>query len=178
MHSDAGEPILAYIPYEDFLADLDAVAAKIEGDPWRPDFIVGIGRGGLVPAAYLSHRLDIAMLSVDVSSGEAGFADELLVKLAAKMRAGERILIIDDINDSGGTIAFLRAALAEQSGGGGEQVRVAVLLNNVRSRAQVDYWSRTIDRDEDKRWFVFPWEAQADRRTLIGEAGEVPERLA
>ena len=176
MRSDGAEPVLAYIPYEDFLSDVDAVAARVESDPWRPDFLVGIGRGGLVPAAYLSHRLDIAMLSVDVSSGEAGFADELLVKLAAKMAAGERILIIDDINDSGGTIASLRAALAEH--GDGERVRVAVLLNNLRSRATVDYWSRTVDRAEDKSWFVFPWEAQADRRTLIGEAAEVPERLA
>jgi len=173
----AAEPVLAYIPYRDFLADVDAVAEKVVADPWRPDFLVGIGRGGLVPAAYLSHRLDIAMLSVDVSSGEAGFADELLVKLAAKMNAGQRILIVDDINDSGGTIASLQDALAAQ-GGGGERVRVAVLLNNLRSRANVDYWSRTIDRDEDKRWFVFPWEAQADRRTLLGEAAEVPERLA
>jgi hypoxanthine phosphoribosyltransferase len=177
MERDKAEPVLAYVPYEDFLADLDAVAAKIGADSWRPDFLVGIGRGGLVPAAFLSHRLDIAMLSVDVSSGEPGFADDLLVKLAAKMNAGKRILIIDDINDSGGTIAFLRGALAAQ-GGGGERVRVAVLLNNLRSRAAVDYWSRTIDRDEDKRWFVFPWEAQADRRTLIEEAAEVPERLA
>lgn len=177
MRDEQAEPTLAYIAYEDFLADLDAVAANIVEDPWRADFLVGIGRGGLVPTAYLSHRLDVPMLSIDVSSGEPGFADELLVKLAAKMKAGQRILIVDDINDSGGTIASLRTAL-EELGGDGERVRVAVLLNNLRSRAKVDYWSRTIDRSDDKRWFVFPWEAQADRRTLIGEAGAVPERLA
>jgi xanthine phosphoribosyltransferase len=176
MPDRTGEPILSYISYEAFLADLEAVAEKVAAGAWRPDFLVGIGRGGLVPAAYLSHRLDIAMLSVDVSSGEAGFADELLVKLAGKLRGGQRILIVDDINDSGGTIAMLRAALAGDSGGP-ERLRVAVLLSNVRSRAQADYWSRTIDRAEDKRWFVFPWEAQADRRALIAEANEVPERL-
>jgi xanthine phosphoribosyltransferase len=177
MRDEHAEPTLAYIAYDDFLADIDAVAAKIQVDPWQADFLVGIGRGGLVPTAFLSHRLDIPMLSIDVSSGEPGFADELLVKLAAKLEAGQKILIVDDINDSGGTIASLRAALAAQ-GGGGERVRVAVLINNLRSRATVNYWSRTIDRAEDKRWFVFPWEAQADRRTLIGEAGSVPERLA
>ena len=37
------------------------------------------------------------MLSVDISSGEPGFADELLDKLVAKLRGGERLLIIDDI---------------------------------------------------------------------------------
>jgi hypoxanthine phosphoribosyltransferase len=176
MQHDEDAPELSYIAYEDFLSDIDGVAERLIADSWRPNFLVGIGRGGLVPAAFLSHRLDINMLSVDVSSGEAGFADELLVKLAGKLRAGQRILIVDDINDSGGTIAMLRAALAAESHGA-ERLRVAVLLSNVRSRAEADYWSRTIDRKTDKRWFVFPWEAQAEKRTLIAEAGEVPERL-
>ena len=153
------------------------MARQIEADSWRPDFLVGIGRGGLVPAAYLSHRTGIAMLSVDISSGEAGFADELIVKLAAKLRAGQKILIVDDINDSGSTIAALRAALEAQSGCG-EAVRVAVLINNVRSRARAEYSSTQIDRDADKSWFVFPWEAVAPPAVLIDDAQAVPERLA
>jgi xanthine phosphoribosyltransferase len=171
------EPTLFYIPYESFLADVEAVAVQIEADSWKPDFLVGIGRGGLVPAAFLSHRLDIAMLSVDISSGEAGFADELLVKLAAKIDAGRRLLIIDDINDSGGTILALRSAIEEKAGNG-QQLRVAVLIDNVRSRAVAEYCARRIDRDDDKRWFVFPWEAVARREELIDEALAVPERLA
>src|SRR4051795_8659128 len=105
------QPELAYISHERFLTDLETVAQRIEADAWRPDFLVGIGRGGLVPAAYLSHRTGIALLSVDHSSGEVGFADELLDKLAAKIKAGQRLLIVDDINDSGATIACLRAAI-------------------------------------------------------------------
>jgi len=171
------QPTLYYLPYEDFLADLEAVAAQVEGDSWRPDFLVGIGRGGLVPAAYLSHRTGIAMLSVDHSSGEPGFAGELLDKLAAKIRAGRRILIVDDINDSGATIAHLRAAI-EAKCGDGAGLRVAVLVDNVSSKARTDYRGTRIDRSSDKRWFVFPWEAVAPPATLFVEAAEVPERLA
>ena len=130
-----------------------------------------------MPAAFLSHRLDITMLSVDVSSGDPDFCDELVVKLAGKTRSGRRILIVDDINDSGKTLAAFRSAL-ETHGCHGDCVRVAVLINNVRSSVVVDYWSTEIDRALDKRWFVFPWEAQADRRTLVQEAAAVPERLA
>src|SRR5688572_16383969 len=123
---DAAEPILLYLPYDRFLEEIETLAKAIEADDWTPDFLVGIGRGGLVPAAYLSHRTGIQMLSVDHSSGEAGFADELLDKLAAKIRDGVRILIVDDINDSGGTIRYLRAAIeakvADPTG-----LRVAVL---------------------------------------------------
>jgi xanthine phosphoribosyltransferase len=170
------EPELFYIGHDRFLADLEAVAQRIEADSWRPDFLVGIGRGGLVPAAYLSHRTGIAMLSVDHSSGEAGFADELLAKLAAKMRQGLNLLIVDDINDSGTTIAFLREAIAAH-GGIADRLRVAVLINNVRSRARADYWSGAIDRSIDKRWFVFPWEAVAPREALVSASHELPERL-
>jgi xanthine phosphoribosyltransferase len=170
------QPELSYIGHDLFLADLETVAARVEAGDWRPDFLVGIGRGGLVPAAYLSHRTGIPMLSVDHSSGEPGFADDLLAKLAAKMRQGLNILIVDDINDSGTTIAFLRDAIAAY-GGIADRLRVAVLINNVRSRARADYWSQAIDRGEDKRWFVFPWEAVAPREELVSAALEVPERL-
>ena len=177
MRDDQAEPELAYISYENVLGDVDAVARNLAAASWTPDFLVGLGRGGLVPAAFLSHRLDIPMLSIDVSSGDAGFSDELMVKLAGKTIEGRRILIIDDINDSGNTIVTFRGALAAH-GCDSDCVRVAVLVSNLRSRAAVDYWSRTIDRALDKRWFVFPWEAQADRRTLVEAAMAVPERLA
>lgn len=171
------QPTLNYIAYQDFLADLEAIALGLEAAPWRPDFIVGIGRGGLVPGAYLSHRTGISMLSVDYSSKVAGFSDDLLVKLAGMSVAGQRILFVDDINDSGATLVYLRSAIVDH-GGVADNQRVAVLIDNVRSRATVDYRSRTIDRDVDKDWYVFPWESVAPSAVLVEEALEVPERLA
>jgi hypoxanthine phosphoribosyltransferase len=175
--SDTAEPTLLYLPYERFLEEVETLARAIEADAWKPDFLVGIGRGGLVPAAYLSHRTGIQMLSVDHSSGEVGFGDELLDKLAAKIAAGLNVLIVDDINDSGGTIQYLRAAIqAKVPDSAG--LRVAVLVHNIRSRAMAEYHGSEIDRDLDKRWYVFPWEAVAPRETLKVEALAVPERLA
>ena len=165
------------LPYDVFLADLEAIAVQVEQDSWKPDFLVGVGRGGLVPAAYLSHRTGITLLSVDHSSGDDAFADELLAKLAAKSRAGSRILIVDDINDTGSTIAYLRKVLVDH-GCSEPHIRVAVLVNNVRSRVQVEYAGSNIDRSEDKRWYVFPWEAVAPAQRLIEDAAEVPERIA
>ncbi len=175
--SDAAEPTLLYLPYQWFLDEVETVARAIEANAWQPDFLVGIGRGGLVPAAYLSHRTGIQMLSVDHSSGEVGFGDELLDKLAAKIGAGFNMLIVDDINDSGGTIRYLRAAI-EAKGADPAGLRVAVLVHNIRSRAKAEYHGSEIDRDLDKRWYVFPWEAVAPRELLKVEALAVPERLA
>jgi hypoxanthine phosphoribosyltransferase len=171
------EPTLFYLTHERFLEEVEALARQIEADSWKPEFLVGIGRGGLVPAAYLSHRMGLRMLSVDHSFGEHSFGDELLHKLAVKIEAGARILIVDDINDSGGTINYLRSAIEERISDS-TRLRVAVLVHNVRSQARAEYHGSEIDRDLDKRWYVFPWEAVAPRETLQVEALAVPERLA
>jgi hypoxanthine phosphoribosyltransferase len=171
MNNDS--PILHPITHDRFLADVQTLARAIEADGWAPDLLVGVGRGGLVPAVYLSHRLNVPMLSVDYSSASS---DAALNDVAARSASGTRLLIVDDINDSGGTIAALRRLLSHK-GGDVDGLRFAVLLNNSRSGAQVDYWADMIDRDTDKRWFVFPWEALATQQAIVDEALSVPDRL-
>jgi len=42
---DSAEPEFHYIPYERFLEEVETLARLIEADDWRPDFLVGVGRG-------------------------------------------------------------------------------------------------------------------------------------
>jgi hypoxanthine phosphoribosyltransferase len=170
------EPVFLYLTHERFLEEVETIARLLEADAWKPDFLIGIGRGGLVPAAYLSHRTGLPLLTVDHSTGDPGFGEELLEKLAAKIRSGARMLIVDDINDSGGTINYLRSAIEAKLDEPG-RLRVAVLVHNIRSSARAEYHGSEIDRDQDKRWYVFPWEALAPRTTLAADAAAVPERI-
>ena len=170
-------PVLTEVPQADFVADVRTLAAIIVHDRWRPDFIIGVGRGGLVPAVFLSHATGLPMLSVDYSSRVPDFAAEPLVKLAARSRSGERLLLVDDINDSGRTITALRAALAGAQAAAGN-IRIATLIDNIRSAERVDYAARAIDRDIVKDWFVFPWEALAPPAAISDDAAAVPERTA
>lgn len=170
-------PELHYIPHDRFVADVRTVADAVSAGDWRPDYVIGIGRGGLVPAVFISHRLNLPMLSVDHSSKVPGFADELLGKVAEKSVAGSRLLLVDDINDSGGTIDYIRRLLAD-NGCEPANLRFAVMISNLRSKAVVDYSAQSIDRQTDKRWFVFPWEAMGEAATIKSEALSVPERLA
>lgn len=171
-------PIFTPVSQGDFVAAIHLIAAQIVEDvAWKPDFIIGIGRGGLVPAVYLSHATGLPTLSVDYSSQVKDFADEPLVKLAKRTQAGERLLFLDDINDSGRTITHLRRALAEAGAQGGA-VRFAMLIDNVSSAERIDYSARTIDRKVTKDWFVFPWEAVAPASAIAEDAAEVPERIA
>ncbi|MGE0178515.1 MAG: phosphoribosyltransferase [Sphingomonas sp.] len=170
-------PVFTPIGHEQFVADVKTLAAQLAADHWAPDFLIGIGRGGLVPAVYLSHALGLPTLSVDHSTQAPDFAGAALKRLAARTRAGERLLVVDDINDSGATIAKLRAMLAEAEAAE-SQIRFATLLDNIRSVSRVDYRARTIDRSVTKDWYVFPWESVAPEKALEADAAAVPERIA
>jgi hypoxanthine phosphoribosyltransferase len=138
--------------------------------------LVGIGRGGLVPAVYLSHATGLPMLSVDYWSQNADLAAPAIARLAERTRAGERLLFVDDINDSGRTIGRLRALLAEAGAVPGG-VKFATLIDNVGSAERVDHAARSIDRATCKDWFVFPWEAMASAEAVAADAAEVPDRI-
>lgn len=171
-------PVFTAIPHEAFVADVRTLAAALADDrDWRATFLIGIGRGGLVPAVFLSHATGLPTLSCDLSAQVKDFADDVMVRLAARTRAGERLLFVDDINDSGRTIGMLRAMLAEAGAVAGA-VRFATLIDNVSSAQRVDYAARTIDRTVTKDWFVFPWEAVAPAEVIAEDAAEVPERIA
>lgn len=166
-----------HFTYDEFVAATLALAAQLKADSWQPDFLIGIGRGGLTPAVFLSHASNIPMLSVDVSAAVPAFSDDLLAKLADRTAAGQKLLFVDDINDSGGTIRALRHGITT-AGGELANTRFATLLDNIGSMERVEYAFRDIDRSVQKDWFVFPWESVAPAVQLEEDAAAVPERIA
>ena len=170
-------PVFTPIPHELFVSDVLALADAVRSDPdWQPDYLIGIGRGGLIPAVYLSHAITGPMLSVDYSARNEDLAAPALARLAERTREGARLLFIDDINDSGATIGRLRDGLAAANAVAANH-RFATLLDNVTSSQRVDYAARTIDRSVTKDWFIFPWEAVAPGAAIEADAAELPERI-
>ena len=170
-------PTLTPFTHEDFLAAVAALAADCGKDGWQPQLLVGVGRGGLAPAVFFSHATGLPMVSIDFSTPIPEFNDGLIATLAQRSRSGERQLFIEDINDSGRTIVAIRAKLTA-AGATMAHIRFAVLIDNASSVARVDYRFRTIDRQQTKDWFVFPWEAVAPQTAILADAAEVPERTA
>jgi len=169
-------PTLTAFTHADFLDAVAALARQLQEGAAKVDLLVGVGRGGLVPAVFLSHATGLPMVSIDFSTPIPEFNAGLIETLAARTRTGEHLLFVEDINDSGRTITALRAQLTAADAVAGN-VRFAVLLDNIVSAERVDLRWRTIDRTVTKDWFVFPWEAVAPKGTLIVDAGAVPERL-
>lgn len=124
----------------------------------------------------MSHRLEIPLLSIDHSSKVHAFSDALLAHLSLCLKQGERYLFVDDINDSGKTLARFKAILCGNAGVHAN-LRFCVLINNLNSLETVDYSARTIDRRKDRSWFIFPWGALASAAAREMDAREDPDRL-
>jgi uncharacterized protein len=120
------------------------------------DVICGISVGGLVPAALVSVELGEKNVVTLSSRSYQGFHQgEIVISNGPEVSAlrGKRVLLVDDIMDSGNTIAKVRQHLLKQYLV--QSVDVAVIyLNTVHCQAeQPEYWGK-----ETSDWIVFPWE--------------------
>ena len=145
---------------------------SMNDEGWRPDYIVGLTRGGLVPANMLSQYLNIPMHTLKVSLRDDANPPESNLWMAEDAFGnnelnGKNILIVDDINDSGATLNWIKqdwqsSCLPNDERWNdvwGNNVRFAVLINNDASDFKnVDYTGLNINKLEEPIWCVFPWE--------------------
>ena len=163
---------LAYMNFKKLLAHTHNICRQVNLDNWRPDYIVGITRGGLTPAKLISHYYNLPMYTLDIRLRQdlSGIGTESNVRMAQDAWGGpdaKNILIVDDINDSGATFLHLQKdwqnnCLPEDEKWNnvwGGNVRFAVIVENTSSEFKgVTYYSKEINKLEDDVWIVFPWE--------------------
>lgn len=139
------------------------IGSQITRSDWRPDYIVGISRGGLIPAVLLSQYLNVPMKPLQVSLRDHidTVSDCIMAEDAVALK---NILIIDDINDTGETIAWIKQDWVSMTSSAnwdkiwGHNVRFGTINNNVGSKESVDYYSTTVNKTENDLWVVYPWE--------------------
>lgn len=145
------------------------IIRQMNQDKWRPDYIVGINRGGLVPALKLSHYLGVPMETLSVSLRDGGQTESncwMAEDAYGYMDSPKQILIVDDINDSGATLEWIKK---DWQGSAfkhdlkwetvwNDTVRFAVLVDNDSSPVEVNYVGESINKAEDPQWVTFPWE--------------------
>ena len=142
------------------------IIQKLFVDDFKPDYIVGLTRGGLVPAIKLSHYLNVPLETLKVSLRDGGEC-ESNCWMAEDAYDGKKILIVDDINDSGATLQWIKddwslSAYRDDPKWQDiwhQNVKFAVLVDNEASSfGNVDYVGHSINKVENPEWIVFPWE--------------------
>lgn len=174
-----------YVNYDEFRGLTSDICRQITNSKWRPDYVVGITRGGLFPAVMASHYFDVPMHTLEISLRDGGECEsnlwmaedafghvpmdqQELIHSRWDPSFRKNILIIDDINDSGATINWL---LKDWPSGchpkeehvwqqvWNNNVRFATIFDNLNSKCQVkmDYAGEELDKQEND-WIVFPYE--------------------
>lgn len=131
------------------------LAREIVADGYRPDMILAIARGGLFIAGALGYALGVKLLHVVNVEFYTGIDQRLTMPVMLPpipdpaAFAGARILIADDVADTGATLKLTKE-FAEQHVA---EVRSAVIYEKPRSTVKCDYvWRHTAD------WIHFPWD--------------------
>ena len=156
-----------YLNWDDVQTQVQDIIRQMHLDGWTPDYVVGLTRGGLSPAVLISQYLDVPMQTLKVSLRDGTDSDcESNFWMAEDATMGKNILIVDDINDSGATINWIRQDWQNESKDPrwadiwGGNVRIAVLIDNQASgnEVEISYSALEINKMEDPCWIVFPWE--------------------
>lgn len=133
------------------------LAEEVAGSGYDPDVIVCIARGGLFTAGALGYALDVKNLHVMNVEFYTGVDTRLPMPVMlpptpnAVDLSGARVLVADDVADTGATLELVREFCAEHVA----DVRCAVLYEKPHSRVKCEYvWRRT------DMWINFPWSTQ------------------
>lgn len=175
-----------YYTWDNIEQAADKIILQMYNDNWRPDYIVGITRGGLPLALVLSHKLKCRMETlkvklrdcVDDESCETNcwMADDAFgVEVDDELRSNsspekrKKILIVDDINDTGATFNWIKqdwqsSCLPDDKSWNDvwhNNVRFAVMTENLSSEFQgVDYCWHEVNKAEEDVWLCYPWESE------------------
>ncbi|WP_194819918.1 phosphoribosyltransferase [Nocardia sp. XZ_19_385] len=133
------------------------LAEQIADDGFEPDLILSIARGGLFVAGALGYALDVKNLHVMNVEFYTGVDQRLDLPVMlppvpqAVDLAGARVLVADDVADTGATLKLVRDFCADKVA----EVRCAVIYQKPHSEVDCEYvWKRT------DRWINFPWSVQ------------------
>ena len=166
-----------------------SICRDIAASGWTPDYIVGLTRGGLSPAVLISQWFGIRCETLKVSlrdeNGESesnlwmaedayGYVDASSVprpedEVTTDSSLRKNILIVDDINDSGATLNWIKQDwmsscmpndVERWNHVWNDNVRVAVLVDNEASKNElkISYSAVDLNKAEEDSWIVFPWE--------------------
>lgn len=138
------------------------MAKMIRVENFHPDVVVGVVRGGLIPACILADLLEtpqLVILQIEHYKGIAVARDMPTLKQPLSSSVmNKKVLVVDDIADTGKS---LRLAISHIEQQGAKQTKTATLYYKPCSELVPDFYER-----QTHNWVVFPWETKETLRKL------------
>ena len=145
-----------YYSIDNLNEDILSLISQVRSANLKIDVILSVNRGGCIPGVYLSHGLKLPHKVIDLQLRDGtNIPDSNSVK-NLKINS-KKILIIDDINDTGSTFIHLNTIINANN----TKKYFACLINNIGSKFQVEFYGRSINKVEKPSWYVFPWEIES-----------------
>ena len=142
-----------YYSIDNLNEDILSLISQVRSANLKIDVILSVNRGGCIPGVYLSHRLNTAHEVLDIRLRDHTSKPNLTT-LEKAFAFQKKILIIDDINDSGATFEYILDNFGKHE----DRIKFAALINNKPSKVKLDYHGYEINKEEVPSWIVFPWE--------------------
>lgn len=157
-HADASDlESKEILTWKTFGDATDELATQIHSSDFDPEIVIAVARGGMIPGGALTYSLGVKLtdaINVEFYTDvEETLPDPVLLApmLDTDSIRGKRILVVDDVADSGRTLALVLKLLR----GFGADVRSAVLYAKPTTVISPDFVWKATDK-----WIVFPWSAK------------------
>ena len=143
------------------------IAEAVKKSKYEPDIIVGVSRGGWIPARIMVDLLEnpkLANVSTEYYLGVAEIRQEPSITQPISISVEDKkVLVVDDVADTGESLKLVNAHLKEQ---GACEIRIATIYYK--------QWSVTVPQYYAKQtclWIIFPWEQKEAVRKVVEKFG-------
>ena len=138
-------------------------------EDFRPDVIIGLSRGGLVPARILSDInliKDLYAIKTEHWGLTATVDGTAVLKYGLNVPVeGKKVIIVDDITDTGQSMKLAHDYLQSLKPA---EVKTATMLHITHSSFEPDYYGEKVEESQ-WTWFIFPWNVYEDVTNLTSK---------
>ena len=139
------------------------LAGTIRKSGFEPEIIVGVSRGGWLPARIMSDLLEkpkLANVATEFYVGVAETKGEPAITQPVSIPVKDKkVLVVDDVADTGESLKLVNSHLKKQ---GASEIKIATIYYKPWSDMVPDYYEK-----ETRCWIVFPWERKETVRKTV-----------
>jgi uncharacterized protein len=144
------------------------LAESVKKSEFESDLIVGVSRGGWIPARIMSDLLEnpkLANVTAEFYVGVAETKHEPSITQPVSVSVKDKkVLVVDDLADTGESLKLINSHLEKH---GASEVRVATIYYKPWSIIVPNYYEK-----ETRSWVIFPWEQKEAVKKLVERFGD------